>query len=58
MQQIPIILYSREYWNSVINFQYVADEGVVDDEDLKLIDYAETPQEAWQIIAKFHGLAS
>ena len=56
MQQIPVILYGREYWDSVINLQQLADEGVVDDEDLKLIDYAETPQQAWNIIAKFHGL--
>ena len=56
MQQIPVILYGREYWDSVIDFQRLADEGVVDDEDLKLIDYAETPQEAWDIIVKFHGL--
>jgi uncharacterized protein (TIGR00730 family) len=56
MQQIPVILYGREYWDAVINFQTLADEGVVDDEDLKLIDYAETPQEAWDIIVKFHGL--
>jgi uncharacterized protein (TIGR00730 family) len=57
MQQIPVILYSRKYWDSVINFQQLADEGVVDDEDLKLINYAETPQEAWTIIANFHGIA-
>ncbi len=56
MQQIPVILYSREYWDSIINFQQLADEGVIDDEDLKLIYYAETPEEAWTIIAKFHGL--
>jgi uncharacterized protein (TIGR00730 family) len=56
MQQIPIILYSREYWDKVINFKGLADEGVVDDQDLKLINYAETPQQAWEIIAKFHGL--
>jgi uncharacterized protein (TIGR00730 family) len=56
MQQIPIILYGREYWNSIINFKQLANEGVVDDGDLKLIAYAETPQEAWEIIAKFHGL--
>jgi uncharacterized protein (TIGR00730 family) len=56
MQQIPIILYGRDYWDSVINFKRLADEGVVDDEDLKLINYAESPQEAWQIIANFHGL--
>jgi uncharacterized protein (TIGR00730 family) len=56
MQQIPVILYGRKYWDSVINFQTLADEGVIDDEDLKLVSYAETPQEAWDIIAKFHGL--
>jgi len=41
----------------VINFKRLADEGVIDDEDIKLIDYAETPEQAWEIIAKFHGLA-
>jgi uncharacterized protein (TIGR00730 family) len=56
MQQIPIILYGRKYWDGVINFEFLTDEGVIDDEDLKLIDYAETPQQAWEIIAKFHGL--
>jgi uncharacterized protein (TIGR00730 family) len=56
MQQIPVILYGREYWDGVIDFKRLADEGVIDDEDLKLIDYAETPQQAWEIIAKFHGL--
>jgi uncharacterized protein (TIGR00730 family) len=56
MQQIPIILYGREYWDGVINLKRLADEGVVDDEDLKLVAYAETPREAWDIIAKFHGL--
>src|SRR3954464_8849661 len=56
MQQIPVILYSRKYWDSIINFQNLADEGVIDDEDVKLIDYAETPEEAWSIITKFHGL--
>jgi uncharacterized protein (TIGR00730 family) len=56
MQQIPVILYSRKYWDSIIDFQQLADEGVIDDEDLKLVNYAETPQEAWTIIVKFHGL--
>lgn len=56
MQQIPVILYGREYWNSIINFERLTDEGVVADADLELINYAETPQAAWEIIAKFHGL--
>lgn len=55
MQNIPIILFGREYWDRVVDFQFLADEGAIADEHLKLIDYAETPQEAWKTIARFHG---
>lgn len=54
MQAIPIVLYGREYWQRVIDFQYLADEGVIADEDLELITYAESPQEAWDAILRFH----
>jgi len=51
MQEIPIVLYGREYWSRVIDFQFLADEGVVADEHLDLIQFAETPEEAWSIIS-------
>jgi len=54
MQKIPIILYGKSYWQRVIDFQFLADEGVIADEHLDLIQYAETPQQAWDIIVKFH----
>ena len=54
MQEIPIILFGRSYWDSIINFQQLADEGVIADEHLNLIDYAETPEEAWRIITNYH----
>ncbi|MBX3432197.1 MAG: TIGR00730 family Rossman fold protein [Pirellulales bacterium] len=56
MQEIPIILYGHDYWNRMINFQALADEGVIADEHLDLLHYADTPQEAWEIIAEFHGV--
>ena len=56
MQAIPIILYSREYWDQIINFQFLADEGVIRDEHLRLFQYCETPQQTWQTIADFHGV--
>ncbi len=55
MQEIPIVLYCREYWDQVINFQFLADEGVIADEHLALVDYAETPQDAWDVVARFHN---
>ncbi len=55
MQEIPIILFGEEYWKNVINFQFLADEAVIRDEHLDLIQYAETPAQAWKIIADFHS---
>ncbi len=52
MQAIPIVLFGREYWEHVIDFQFLADQGTIADEDLKLVDFAETAEEAWAIIQK------
>ena len=52
MQAIPIILFGREYWDRVIDFQFLADEGTVADGDLDLIDFAETAEEAWAIVQR------
>lgn len=54
MQEIPIIMFGREYWERVIDFQFLADEGVIADEHVQLVSYADTPQEAWEIIARYH----
>jgi len=54
MQEIPIIMFGRKFWDQVIDFQFLADEGIITDADLDLISYAETPEEAWNTIASFH----
>ncbi len=56
MQSIPIILYSKEYWDTIIDFQFLADEGVINDEHLDLFQYTETPEETWKVITDFHGV--
>jgi len=56
LQDIPIIIFGREYWEHVIDFQYLADEGTLDDADLDLFRYVDTPEEAWDAIKAFHRL--
>ncbi|BBO31839.1 TIGR00730 family Rossman fold protein [Lacipirellula parvula] len=56
MQEIPIIMYGTDYWNRVINFQALADEGVVADDHLKLIHFVDSPEEAWRLVVEFHRL--
>ena len=48
--KIPIILFGKEYWDKVINFKYLADLGLISDENLNLFEYADTALEAWEII--------
>ena len=50
--QIPIILFGRDFWSKVIDFQFLSDYGLISDEHLSLFQYADTPYEAWQIIKK------
>ena len=57
MQPVPIILFGRDYWSRVIDFQFLADSGVIADHHLDLFTYAETPEEAWQQILDFHAHA-
>jgi uncharacterized protein (TIGR00730 family) len=52
MQAIPVILVGREYWQRVINFQFLADEGMIADQDLDLFDFAETAPEIWAIVKR------
>lgn len=54
MQDIPIVIFGRQYWEKAVNFQFLADEGTIDDADLDLFRYAETAEEAWTRIQGFH----
>ena len=52
-RNMPIILFGRSYWSQLIDFDFLADSGLITDEHLNLFDYAETPHEAWEKIRDF-----
>jgi uncharacterized protein (TIGR00730 family) len=47
---LPIILYSREFWNNVINFQYMVDLGTISPEDIGLFSIVDSPEEAFELL--------
>lgn len=47
---IPVILVGRAFWDRVVNFPALVEEGVIAGEDLNLFSYAETPEEIWALI--------
>ena len=56
MKPIPILLFGKEFWNKVISFEALADEGVVNHDDLKLFTWVETAEDAWKVIEEFYDL--
>ncbi|WP_371415717.1 TIGR00730 family Rossman fold protein [Azoarcus sp. DD4] len=46
----PIILFGREFWERLINFDVLVEDGVISPEDLDLFQYVETAEEAWEAI--------
>jgi uncharacterized protein (TIGR00730 family) len=54
VRPLPLLLFGREYWNRVVNFQALADEGVIDPHDLELIHWCEDAQEAWDFVERFY----
>jgi len=47
---IPIVLVGERHWRRVVDFEYLAEEGAIDTEDLELFWYAETAEEIWDSI--------
>lgn len=45
---MPIVLYGREFWNEVINFQALADRGLISHEDLSLYSVQDTVADAFE----------
>lgn len=49
-QSKAIILFGSQYWKKVFDLQFLADQGVMRDEDLDLIAYAESAEEGWKVL--------
>jgi len=51
---VPVILLGRPFWERIVDFDALVDEGVISPEDLSLFSYAESAEEAWERISEYH----
>lgn len=56
MRPIPILLFGREFWTRVVDFDALAEEGVISRKDLDLITWCETADEAWTAVRDHYHL--
>ncbi len=56
IKPIPILLFGREFWERVIQFDALVEEGTISEEDTRLFKYVETAEEAWEHIRRVNDL--
>ncbi len=55
MPAVPIVLVGRNYWDRVVDLDFMVEEGAIDPEDRRLVSYADSATEAWQIIRDWYA---
>jgi uncharacterized protein (TIGR00730 family) len=57
-ENVMVVLVGRDFWERLINWQWLVENGLIAQQDLRLFHYAETAQEAWDLIARHNGVSS
>ena len=55
VKPVPVLLFGRAYWERIVNFDALVDEGTIHPDDIDLFRYVETAAEAWAVIQSFHA---
>ena len=57
MAMLPILLFGREFWERVVDWQALAEEGVIGPQDLELFRFCETAEEGWACVQDYWSKA-
>jgi uncharacterized protein (TIGR00730 family) len=56
--RVVVVLVGREFWDRLINWPFLVECGLISPHDLELFHYAETAQEAWDLIVRHNGVGT
>ena len=51
----PILLFGRDFWTRLLNFDLLVDTGMISPDDVNLFHFVETAEEAWAVLAAEYG---
>jgi len=54
VRPLPILLFGRDFWSRMVNFEGLAEEGVINPHDLELIHWCEDAREGWDFVQTFY----
>ena len=50
IKHLPVLLFGKDYWQKLINFELMVEEGMISREDLSIFQFVDDVERAWQII--------
>lgn len=50
MEPIPVVLVGEEYWRRVLDLEFMVEVGTISPEDLDLVTYVDSAEDAWRAI--------
>lgn len=56
IEKMPILLFGKDFWTRVIDFEELMLEGVISPPDLELFRFVDSADEAWGHISKFYDV--
>jgi uncharacterized protein (TIGR00730 family) len=51
----PILLFGREFWTRLLNFDLLVETAMISPQDVHLFRFVETAEEAWAVLAAEYG---
>ena len=54
MQQIPIVMVGKQWWNNFLNIEFLLEEGMISKKDLDIFVMVNSAKEAWEHILNWH----
>ena len=58
MNRVPFLLFGKEFWQKIVNWEALADAGTISAEDLDLFRFVETADEAMHLIENWETTAA
>jgi len=58
IKPVPVLLFGKDYWNRIVNFQGLVDEGMISSEDLDLFMYVDTAEEACRFVFDYYKIGN
>jgi len=55
-EPVPVVLFDSAFWQRLINFDMLLEEGMISPKDLALFKLVDTPEDAWEAIQSFYRL--